>query len=87
MVAHKQISDTLKSDKRGACIKQAESGLFCPDPKPDLDNANVGIQTAKIASNARTCLYEGKSAFYLLEVKTQANAYLKGVIFYARNLS
>ena len=81
MVARKQISDTLKSDKRGACIKQAESGLFCPDPKPDLDNANVGIQTAKIASNARTCLYEGKSAFYLFEVKAQANAYLKGAIF------
>ena len=31
------------SDKRGACREQAENRLYRLDPKPDLDNANVGI--------------------------------------------
>ena len=28
--------------KRGAGLQPAESGLYRPDPEPDLDNANVG---------------------------------------------
>ena len=31
------------SGKRGACREQAENRLYRLDPKPDLDNANVGI--------------------------------------------
>ena len=33
----------IMSGKRGACREQAENRLYRLDPKPDLDNANVGI--------------------------------------------
>ena len=32
-------------------IKQAESGLNRPDPKPDLDNANVGTHVTTVTSD------------------------------------
>jgi len=33
----------VKNWKRGAGRQLAESGIWFPDPQPDLDNANVGI--------------------------------------------
>ena len=32
--------------KTGSPLERAESGLDRPDPKPDLDNANVGKSSA-----------------------------------------
>ena len=40
---HFPSNRAIMSDKRGACREQAENRLYRLDPKPDLDNANVGI--------------------------------------------
>ena len=40
----------IMSGKRGACREQAENRLYRLDPKPDLDNANVGIYRMPIKS-------------------------------------
>ncbi len=61
--------------KKGACAKQAESGLHRPDLEPDLDNANVGIyRRSTLCITMRICLNRHVRMFFAREFCTMKTA-------------